>query len=59
MLCQDLVAVPTELIPTEGQLPAIIAASGRKTRDRIEHFLRAATPLISSSDYRWRVETWS
>jgi len=42
MLGRDLVATPTELLPTEGPLPAIIAASGRKARDRIEHFLRAA-----------------
>jgi hypothetical protein len=42
MLSQDLVVVPTELVPTEGQLPAIIQGSGRKARDRIEHFLRAA-----------------
>jgi len=30
------------LVPTEGQQPAIIQASGRKARERIEHFLRAA-----------------
>jgi len=33
---------PTTLVPAEGQLPAIIDGSGRKARDRIEHFLRAA-----------------
>ena len=37
MTGQDLIVVPTE-----GQPPAIIAGSGRKARDRIEHFLRAA-----------------
>jgi site-specific recombinase XerD len=37
MLSQDLIVVPTE-----GQPPAIIQGSGRKARDRIEHFLRAA-----------------
>jgi site-specific recombinase XerD len=42
MLSQDLVPVPTELVPTEGRLPAILEGSGRKARDRIEHFLRAA-----------------
>jgi hypothetical protein len=30
------------LVPTEGQQPAIIQASGCKARERIEHFLRAA-----------------
>jgi site-specific recombinase XerD len=30
------------LVATEGQPPAIIQGSGRKARDRIEHFLRAA-----------------
>ena len=30
------------MVPTEGQLPAILEGSGRKARDRIEHFLRAA-----------------
>ena len=30
------------LVPSQGQPPAIIAGSGRKARDRIEHFLRAA-----------------
>jgi hypothetical protein len=33
---------PTELAPTQRGLPAIIHGSGRKARDRIEHFLRAA-----------------
>jgi hypothetical protein len=42
MLSRDLVVTPTSLAPTEGQLPAIIQGSGRKARDRIEHFLRAA-----------------
>jgi hypothetical protein len=42
MLGQDLVAVPTTLIPTEGHAPTIVQGSGRKARDRIEHFLRAA-----------------
>jgi site-specific recombinase XerD len=42
MLNQDLVAVPTDLVPIEGQPPAILQGSGRKARDRIEHFLRAA-----------------
>jgi site-specific recombinase XerD len=37
MLNQDLI-----LVPTQGGLPAIIDGSGRKARDRIEHFLRAA-----------------
>jgi hypothetical protein len=37
MPSQDLIVVPTE-----GQPPAIIAGSGRKAHDRIEHFLRAA-----------------
>jgi hypothetical protein len=31
-----------ELVPTQRGLPAIIDGSGRKARDRIEHFLRAA-----------------
>jgi site-specific recombinase XerD len=42
MLSQDLSLIPTELVPAEGQLPAITQGSGRKARDRIEHFLRAA-----------------
>jgi site-specific recombinase XerD len=42
MLSQDLIVTPTTLVPTAGQLPAIIQGSGRKARDRIEHFLRAA-----------------
>jgi hypothetical protein len=42
MLNQDLILIPTKLVPTERQLPAIIQGSGRKARDRIEHFLRAA-----------------
>jgi site-specific recombinase XerD len=33
---------PTELVPTQRGLLAIIDGSGRKARDRIEHFLRAA-----------------
>src|SRR5262245_23163425 len=37
MLNQDLIPVESR-----GELPAIIAGSGRKARDRIEHFLRAA-----------------
>ena len=37
MLSHDLI-----LVPSQGQPLAIIAASGRKARDRIEHFLRAA-----------------
>ena len=37
MLGHDLIAVPTL-----GRPPAIIDGSGRKARDRIEHFLRAA-----------------
>ena len=32
----------TGLVPTQRRLPALIDGSGRKTRDRIEHFLRAA-----------------
>jgi hypothetical protein len=35
-LSQDLIVVPTE-----GQLPAIMQGSGRKARDRIEPFRRA------------------
>jgi len=42
MLSQDLILIPTELVSTEGQSPAIMQGSGRKARDRIEHFLRAA-----------------
>jgi hypothetical protein len=47
MLGKDLVVTPTTLVPTElasteGHAPAIIQGSGRKARDRIEHFLRAA-----------------
>src|SRR5262249_51523292 len=30
------------LVPSQGQPPAIVAGSGRKARDRIGHFLRAA-----------------
>jgi len=37
MLSHDLIVVPTQ-----GGPPAIIAGSGRKAHDRIEHFLRAA-----------------
>ena len=37
MLSHDLILVPSQGLP-----PAIIASSGRKARDRIEHFLRAA-----------------
>jgi hypothetical protein len=35
MLAHDLVSVPPE-----GELPVIIAGSGRKARDRIDHFPR-------------------
>jgi hypothetical protein len=41
MLGQNLI-LPTELAAPKGGLPAIIDGSGRKARDRIEHFLRAA-----------------
>jgi len=37
MLSQDLIVAPTQ-----GRPPALIEGSGRKARDRIEHFLRAA-----------------
>src|SRR5262249_16843326 len=37
MLSQDLIVAPTQDRP-----PALIEGSGRKARDRIEHFLRAA-----------------
>ena len=37
MLSQDLIVAPTQRRP-----PALIEGSGRKARDRIEHFLRAA-----------------
>ena len=37
MLSQDLIPVTTW-----GDLPALLEGSGRKARDRIEHFLRAA-----------------
>jgi site-specific recombinase XerD len=37
-----MLSQPTELVPTQRGLPAIIDGSGRKVRDRIEHFLRAA-----------------
>ena len=37
MLSQDLIVAPTQSRP-----PALIEGSGRKARDRIEHFLRAA-----------------
>jgi site-specific recombinase XerD len=37
-----MLSQPTELVPTQRGLPAIIDGSGRKARDRIEHFLRAA-----------------
>ena len=37
MLGQDLIVAPTQSRP-----PALIEGSGRKARDRIEHFLRAA-----------------
>jgi site-specific recombinase XerD len=37
MLSHDLIVAPTQSRP-----PAIIDGSGRKARDRIEHFLRAA-----------------
>jgi hypothetical protein len=37
MLSQDLIVAPTQ-----GRPPALIECSGRKARDRIEHFLRAA-----------------
>jgi hypothetical protein len=37
MLSQDLIVARTE-----GRPPALIEGSGRKARDRIEHFLRAA-----------------
>jgi site-specific recombinase XerD len=37
MLSQDLIVAPTQGLP-----PAILHGSGRKARDRIEHFLRAA-----------------
>jgi site-specific recombinase XerD len=37
MLSQDLIVAPTH-----GRPPALIEGSGRKARDRIEHFLRAA-----------------
>jgi hypothetical protein len=36
-----MLSQPTELVPTQRGLPAIIDGSGRKARDRIEHFLRA------------------
>jgi site-specific recombinase XerD len=36
-----MLSQPTELVPTQRSLPAIIDGSGRKARDRIEHFLRA------------------
>jgi hypothetical protein len=38
MLSQDLIVAPTQGQPP----PALIEGSGRKARDRIEHFLRAA-----------------
>jgi hypothetical protein len=37
MLGQDLIVATTQ-----GRPPALIEGSGRKARDRIEHFLRAA-----------------
>jgi site-specific recombinase XerD len=37
MLGQDIIVAPTQSRP-----PALIDGSGRKARDRIEHFLRAA-----------------
>ena len=37
MTSQDLIVAPTE-----GRPPTLIEGSGRKARDRIEHFLRAA-----------------
>ena len=37
MLGHDLIVAPSE-----ARSPAIIEGSGRKARDRIEHFLRAA-----------------
>ena len=37
MTSQDLIVAPTQSRP-----PALIEGSGRKARDRIEHFLRAA-----------------
>jgi site-specific recombinase XerD len=37
MLSQDLIVAPTQ-----GRPPALIEGSGRKARDRIEHFLRAS-----------------
>jgi hypothetical protein len=37
MLSHDLIVAPTQ-----GRPPALIEGSGRKARDRIEHFLRAA-----------------
>jgi hypothetical protein len=42
MLSQDRILTPTTFVPTKGQLPAILEASGRKVRDCTEHFLRAA-----------------
>jgi hypothetical protein len=38
---ETMLSQPTELVPTQRGLPAIIDGSGRKARDRIEHFLRA------------------
>jgi site-specific recombinase XerD len=37
-----MLSQPSELVPTQRGLPAIIDGSGRKARDRIKHFLRAA-----------------
>jgi hypothetical protein len=62
LLSHDLILVPSQGLP-----PAIIASSGRKARDRIEHFLRAAKgyrKLVSRSQrsfatlYSWRRTIW-
>ena len=43
MLGHDLIVAPTQSQP-----PALIESSGRKARDRIEHFLRAAIEPVGT-----------
>jgi hypothetical protein len=42
MLSQDLIVASTQ-----DRTPTIIEGSGRKARDRIEHFLRAAIASVA------------
>jgi hypothetical protein len=61
MLGHDLISISTAL--AEGRLPAILEASDRKARDRIERFLAppsTTTTPVGPMDGRWAcsLPTW-